>query len=90
MSEKGRIDAFDIVPPEMKETDRQWIVARYGPMTTCRRSVRFDAQALVVIHVAAVPVMNGLAIGAGPTEDDAVKYLRMDLSGELKVTEIPL
>jgi hypothetical protein len=90
MSEKELIDAFGIGPPEMEETDRQWIVARYGPITTCRRSVHFEAQALVTLWIAAVPVMGGIAIGAGPTEGDAIKYLRMDLSGALKVTEIPI
>jgi hypothetical protein len=90
MSEKELNEAFGFAPPEMEESDRQWIVARYGPVTTCRRSVLFEAQALAVICVAAVPVTGGIAIGAGPTEDDAIRYLRMDLSGVLEITEIPL
>jgi hypothetical protein len=73
-----------------QQTDREWIESRYGPITTCRRSVMFDGQALVCLWVAAVPVMNGIAIGAGSTEDEALRYLKMDLNGELRVTEIPL
>jgi hypothetical protein len=76
---------------EVAEAERRaWIENRYGPITTQQRTVLFPAQALVSIWVAAVPVLTGIGIGAGPTEHDAIDYLYMDLRDELKLRDIPL
>jgi hypothetical protein len=73
-----------------EQEQRAWIESHYGPITLQQRTVLFPAQALVAIWIAAVPVMGGIATGAGATQADAVNYLRMDLRGELTPREIPL
>jgi hypothetical protein len=73
-----------------EKEQREWIESRYGPITLQQRTVLFPAQALVAIWIAAVPVMGGIATGAGATQADAINYLHMDLRGELKAHDIPL
>lgn len=70
-------------------TDKEWIESRYGPVTLQQRTVLFPAQALVAIWIAAVPVFKGVTTGAGATQEDAIRYLRMDLCGELQPRGIP-
>lgn len=50
---------------------KEWIEKRYGPSKTEQR----------VVYIATVPVMNGVAIGLGTSEDDAYYDLLRDLRG---------
>lgn len=73
-----------------EQEQREWVESRYGPITLQQRTVLFPAQASVAIYIAAVPVMGGIATGAGATQADAINYLCMDLRAELRAHDVPL
>lgn len=54
------------------ESVQEWIVARYGPISM------LETELCVFL---AVPVLGGVAMGAGGTLDLALEDLKKDLSG---------
>jgi hypothetical protein len=61
-----------------------WIVDHYGPIT-------YDSVVapLVQVHVACVPLLNGMAIGMGPTRQLAVHDLYHDLTNSTSTVGKP-
>lgn len=70
---------------------REWIVKRYGPIALQKRTVMYGEKhgAIASVMIATVPIMSGIAIGAGADEEYAILSLYNDLSGETWATNTP-
>lgn len=66
-------------PNKPKESVREWIEQRYGPVRLQQHSVHFPG-ALAVVTSASVPVYRGAAVGVGASHEAAIAALKDDLT----------